>query len=260
MAGTVDYSRKDRVGIITLKRPERANALSRELVGELGRLGRELSEDAELSAIILTGSGQRAFSAGADLKEREHLSESEVLAVLDSYRSELGWLDPCPIPVVAALNGVALGGGLELALMCDLRVMASHAELGFPETGLGIIPGAGGTQRLTRLVGEGRAKELILLGRRVKAAEAHHMGLVNRVSPEGTDVVADALCFIAPILNGAPIAQRAALQAIDAARDADPEQGMLAERRAYERCLVTEDRREALRAIRERRPPRFRGK
>src|SRR5580698_3901646 len=124
------------------------------------------------------------------------MSENDIRVQVELYRSELGPLDRCPKPVVAAINGVALGGGLELALVCDLRVAAAHAELGLPETSLGIIPGAGGTQRLPRLVGEARAKEIILLGRRLSAAEALRWGLVNRVTPKGTSVVDDTVSWL----------------------------------------------------------------
>ena len=160
---------------------------------------------------------------------------------------------------MAALNGAALGGGLELALACDLRVAAAHAVLGLPETSLGIIPGAGGTQRLPRLVGYARALELILLGQRLSAEEALALGLVNRVTPAGTAVLDDTLAWLAPLLEGSPIAMRAALEAVRAATTLPLDAGLDAERRAYEACLTSDDRREALRAFAEKRPPVFRG-
>ena len=187
------------------------------------------------------------------------MTDDDVRALLDLYRSELGPLDRSPKPVVAAINGVALGGGLELALACDLRVAAAHAELGLPETSIGIVPGAGGTQRLPRVVGEGRAKEMILLARRLGAVEALAWGLVNRVTPAGASVVDDAVAWIRPIAEGAPIAQAAALEAIDRGLDAPLETGLTLEKASYERTLVTADRREALAAFAEKRPPRFQG-
>lgn len=256
----VAVEKRDRVAIVRIARPDRLNALSRATVAAIGRIGRELSVDKELTAIVVTAEGDRAFCAGADLKERRDMSDEAVRELLALYQSELGWLDTSPIPVVAAINGHALGGGLELALLCDLRVMAKHAELGLPETTLGIIPGAGGTQRLPRLIGEARAKELILLGRRLSAEEALAIGLVNRVTPSGQDVLEDTLEWIRPITGGAPIAQRAALTAIDAAARLPLEQGLELEREAYDACLKSEDRREALRAFAEKRPPRFRGR
>jgi enoyl-CoA hydratase/carnithine racemase len=210
--------------------------------------------------VVLTGSGDRAFCAGADLKEREGMSDDDVRAMLDAYRRELAWLGSSRFPVVAALNGAALGGGLELALTCDLRVAAKHALLALPETSLGIIPGAGGTQRLPRLVGYARALELILLAQRLTADEALALGLVNRVTPDGTDVLDDTLAWLAPLLEGAPIAMRAALEAVRAATALPLDAGLDAERRAYEACLTSEDRREALRAFAEKRPPVFRGR
>jgi len=178
----VILERRDGVAIVTLNRPAQMNAMSRKLIEEVGRIGRELSKDAKVRAVVLTGAGNQAFCAGADLKKRKGLSEDGVRELLAFYRSELAWLETFPSPVIAAVNGVALGGGLEMALLCDLRVAAEHALLGLPETTLGIIPGAGGTQRLPRLVGEARAKELILLGKRITAAHALAIGLLNRVS------------------------------------------------------------------------------
>ena len=188
------------------------------------------------------------------------MTEDDVRALLDLYRSELGPLDRSPKPVVAALNGLALGGGLELALCCDLRVAAAHAELALPETSIGIIPGAGGTQRLPRVIGEGRAKEMILLARRVTAAEALAWGLVNRVTLAGKSVVDDAVEWVRPIAEGAPIAQAAALEAIDRGLDAPLETGLVIEKAWYDKTLTTEDRREALAALAEKRPARFQGR
>jgi methylglutaconyl-CoA hydratase len=251
-----------RGGIVvwTLDRPHRANALSREALLALGKLAREAARNPSVRAIVVTGAGGRVFCAGADLKERLGMSENEVRTQVALYRSELGPLDRSPKPVVAAINGAALGGGLELALCCDLRVAAAHAQLGLPETSLGIIPAAGGTQRLPRLVGEARAKEMILLGRRLTAAEALSWGLVNRVTPAGTDVVDDAVQWLRPIAEGAPIAHEAALEAIDRALDTTLELGLELEKVSYEKVLVSEDRREALAAFAEKRKARFQGK
>jgi methylglutaconyl-CoA hydratase len=252
--------RRGTAAILTLNRPERMNALSRDTLRALGRHARELSADPGVRAIVLTGAGEKAFCAGADLKERQGFTENDVRAQVAMYRTELGPLDLAPKPVVAALNGVAFGGGLELALICDLRVAAPHVKVGLPETTLGIIPGAGGTQRLPRVVGEARAKEMILLGRRLDAAEALAWGLVNRVSPPGTSVVDDALAFIAPILDGAPIAQAAALGAIDASYDVPLSRGLELERVYYDETVRSEDRREALQAFAEKRKPSFQGR
>lgn len=261
MTPEVLLERRDGVAIVTLNRPDRMNAISRPLVEALGRIGRELAAESTgaVHAVVLTGAGDRAFCAGADLKERAGMSDDEVLAMLRLYRAELMWLNASPVPTIAAINGAAVGGGLELALLCDLRVAVESAVLGLPETTLGIIPAAGGTQRLPRILGEARAKELILLGRRVTADEALAFGLVNRVCPSDEPILAHTLEFIRPIIQGAPIAQRAALEAIRAA-ELPFERGLEAELTAYEPCIRSEDRREALQAFAEKRKPVFRGR
>src|SRR5580698_9722277 len=233
-ASPISVEQRGTIAIWTIQRPDRMNSLSRELLLAFGRLSREVASNPSVRAVVITGAGDKAFCAGADLKERRGMSENDIRVQVDLYRSELGPLDRCPKPVVAAINGVALGGGLELALVCDLRVAAAHAELGLPETSIGIIPGAGGTQRLPRVVGEGRAKEMILLARRISAAEALAWGLVNRVTPAGASVVDDAVSWVRPIAEGAPLAQAAALEAIDRGLDVNLETGLLLVKVQYE--------------------------
>ncbi len=256
----VKLLRRDGVAVLLIDRETRRNALSRETLLAFGRLGRECVADPGVRAIVVTGAGDKAFCAGADLKERQNMSSDDVRVQVGLYRSELGVLDKSPKPVIAAINGVAFGGGLELALVCDLRVAAATAEIALPETTLGIIPGAGGTQRLPRIVGEARAKEMILLGRKLTAAEALSWGLLNRVSPEGVNVVDDVISWIGPIANGAPIAQSAALRAIDASYETSLDLGLELERVFYDETLRSEDRLEALRAFAEKRKPVFSGK
>ncbi len=225
----------------------------------LGRFARDAAADSAVRALLIVASGDRAFCAGADLKERAGWSDDEVRKQLLWYRTELGALDASPKPVIAAMNGAALGGGLEVALACDLRICAPHARFGFPEVGLGIIPGAGGTQRVTRMIGASRAKEMILLGRRLSACEALEWGLVHRVTPDKSDVETEALRWMEPLVAGAPIAMAAALQAVDAAGP-NLDTGLEVERIAYERTLGTDDRLEGLRAFAEKRRPIYRGK
>jgi methylglutaconyl-CoA hydratase len=256
----VRVERRGTVAIWTIDRPDRMNALSRATLLAFGKLAREAVVDPGVRAIVITGAGDKAFCAGADLKERQGMTENDVRVQVDLYRSELGPIDRSPKPVIAALNGVAFGGGLELALVADLRVAAEHALLALPETTLGIIPGAGGTQRLPRLVGEARAKEMILLGRRLTASEALAWGLVNRVTPKGTSVVDDAVAWVDAIANGAPIAQAAALEAIDRSFDVGLELGLEMEKVSYDKTLVSADRREALAAFAEKRKPSFQGR
>jgi enoyl-CoA hydratase/carnithine racemase len=252
-------SKRGSVGVLTIDRPARKNALSRELLEAFAAMRATVQADDELRALIITGAGD-AFCAGADLKERATMSEAEVRQQLERYRTALGWLDGSALPVVAAINGPALGGGLELALLCDLRIAAPTAVLGLPETRLGIIPGAGGTQRLVHVVGEAMAKRMILLGERVDAQTAHERGLVHELASSPETLLDETLSWIAPIAEGAPVAQAAALEAIDAARSLPLSEGLEFERQQYERCLVTEDRKEALRAFAEKRAPSFRGR
>jgi len=260
MGDPIRVEQRGAVAIWTIDRQDRSNSLSRDTLLAFGRLTREAEANASIRAIVITGAGDKAFCAGADLKERQGMSDNDVRRQVELYRSELGPLDRSPKPVIAALNGVAYGGGLELALMCDLRVGAAHCKLGLPETSLGIIPGAGGTQRLPRVVGEARAKELILLARPIDAQTALAWGLLNRVTPAGTSVVDDAVEWIAPIAHGAPVAQSAALEAIDRSFDATLELGLELEKVSYDKVLVSEDRREALAAFAEKRKPVFKGR
>jgi enoyl-CoA hydratase/carnithine racemase len=252
--------RSGAVVVVTIDRPERMNALSWATVRRLGEVGQELATDRSVRVCVLTGAGDKAFCAGADLKERQGMSRAQVREMLTAYRSDLSWLSSSEFVTVAAINGVALGGGLELALTCDLRCAVAGAMFGLPETSLGIIPGAGGTQRVARLIGEARALDLVLTGRRLGAAEALSVGLLNRVVPEAETLLENTLKWLEPVAEGAPIAQRAALLAVRAARALPLERGLDYERELYERCLESEDRDEALRAIAEKRKPNFQGK
>jgi enoyl-CoA hydratase len=245
--------------IVSIEREERSNSLNLAALEAFGNVFRHhLAPDDR--AVIVTGSGARAFCAGADLKERRDMSLDQVRAQLVRYRTDLTWLSTCPVPTIAAINGVALGGGLELALLCDLRVAAPHASFALPETGLGIIPAAGGTQYLPRIVGAAKARELILLGSRVSAAEALRIGLIHRVCAAEVTVLEDTLAWIAPITAGAPLAQHAALRALRAADRLDLDAGLEFELACYEACLTSEDRLEALQAFAEKRAPAFKGR
>ncbi|PSS35410.1 hypothetical protein PHLCEN_2v1565 [Hermanssonia centrifuga] len=203
---------------------------------------------------------QGSFCAGADLAERRTMSQAQVDKFLLDLRGALGKLESLPMPTIAAIDGPALGGGLEMALACDLRV-AGHSvtKIGLPETKLGIIPGAGGTQRLTRLLGLSKAKNLIFTARSLNAAEALDYGVVDYVSDEGTSAVDRALRLAEEISSNAPLALRAAKQAISRAPDLALEQGLDFERASYEGLLTSKDRLEALEAFKEKRPPVFKG-
>ena len=246
------------VEIWTIDGEARRNTLSRAMVAGLRQELRRIEPLKALRCVVLTGAGEKAFCAGADLKERAGMSQEEVRAFLRSLREALRAIEEAAPVFVAALNGVALGGGLELALACDLRVAAAHAEMGLPEVGLGIIPGAGGTQRLPRAIGLSRAKELVLTGRRVGAAEALSMGLVSRVAPPG-GLQAAALELAAEVSRNAPVSLRQAKRALDQGLGLPLEEGLDLEHRLYHDCLGTRDRVEALRAFAEKRPPDFKG-
>jgi methylglutaconyl-CoA hydratase len=250
---------RDGLMIWTLARPDRSNALSRDLLRNLGVLARATHGRRDVRAVIITGEGDKAFCAGADLKERKNMTLDEVRELLPLYELAFGAIDRLDKPVVAAINGVAFGGGLELSLACDLRVIAADARIGLTETALGIIPGAGGTQRLPRIVGEARAKQMILLAERLDAEEALKVGLVHRVAAPGQTALACALELAAPFRSGAPIALAAALEAIDAAGSLPLSAGLAYERACYERTLASSDRVEALLAFAEKRSPRFTG-
>jgi methylglutaconyl-CoA hydratase len=260
MAQWVRLTIEPPAAVVTLCRPEAANALSESLLDELIEIGDLVTKRSDIHAVVVTALGEKAFCAGADLKERLAFGEADVRRMLDKYRRGLDWLGRCPVPVVAAMNGSAFGGGLELALMCDLRVAVAHAHFGLPETTLGIIPGAGGTQRLPRLIGAARATEMILLGTRITAEQALNYGLVNRITEPGLPVLQDTLRWLQPVLDGAPIAVRAALSALRGVNDRPMDEGLDRERAAYEQCLVSEDRVEALRAFAEKRRAKFKGR
>jgi methylglutaconyl-CoA hydratase len=255
----VRAERRGALAIWTIDRPDRRNALSRSVVREIGRLAREAAGDRSLRAVIVTGAGDQAFCAGADLKERQGMVEEEVRDFLSLYRVSLRDLDRLPVPVVAAIDGVAFGGGLELALACDLRIASRTAQIGLTETSLGIIPGAGGTQRLTREIGAARAKELVIFARRLSAEEALGYGIVNRLADPGARALDAAIEWVTPLLTAAPIAIAASLAAIDAAADLPLEEGLSFERACYERTLASRDRLEALAAFAAKRKPVFTG-
>ncbi len=241
----------------TLNRPERMNALSRAVLRKLGQLARDAASDASLRVLIITGAGERAFCAGADLKERRGMTEDEVREALPLYREAFGAIERLPCPTLAAVNGVAFGGGLELALACDMRIMNRDTKVGLTETSLAIIPGAGGTQRLTRLVGSAKAAELILMAKRIDADEAERLGIVNRVAD---DARLEAAVWGKAISEAAPIAIRAAIEAVRAAGRVSLEEGLSIERVCYERTLRSADRLEALQAFAEKRAPSYVGR
>ena len=255
----LDTHVEDYVCTITLDRPDALNALNGELVDHLWHTFYRLRHDRDVRAVILTGAGEKAFCAGADLQERQGMTDQDTLKRIDDYRGCFGAVANLPKPVICAINGYAFGGGLELALACDIRVADEETKVGLTETRLGIIPGAGGTQRLPRAVGAAKAKEMIFSGSRISGAEAEEIGLVSYAVP-GSEVVAKATELAESMVDSAPIAVAQAKRAIDAGLQTDLETGLEIESRAYTVTLPTEDRQEGLDAFREKRDPEFEGR
>ncbi|RIV28204.1 enoyl-CoA hydratase [Alicyclobacillaceae bacterium I2511] len=243
---------------LTLNRPHQANALSLSLLRSLQQALEDLKYRDEVRVVLLTGAGERAFCAGADLKERRGMDDSQVRQAVDLIRTVVESVARLPMPVIAAINGVAFGGGTELALAADLRIISATAELGLTETSLAIIPGAGGTQRLPRLIGPARAKELIYTARRIDAPTALQLGIVNRVV-ESAQVLPTAVLLAEEISKNGPIAVRQAKFAVDTGLSMDLASGLSVERAAYERVIPTADRQEALEAFAAKRVPHFQG-
>ena len=245
--------------ILTLNRPEVRNALNSKLIQELALAIDEARFLEDLRVLLITGGGDKAFCAGADLKERLTMSETEVRSFLSAIRRLLIKIEELPLPVIAAINGFALGGGTELALACDLRVAVDDATLGLTETRFAIIPGAGGTQRLPRLIGVPLAKELIYTGRQLTAREAFAQGLVNRIAARDK-LMEVCLELAGEIAEAGPIAIAQAKFAINKGQDVELHTGLAIEASAYEACISTEDRLEGLKAFKEKRQPIYKGR
>lgn len=247
------------IGLITLLRPEAANAMSVQLLRELSDTLDQINGDPAVRVVLLTGVGEKAFCAGADLKERKGMSDRQVKQIVQLIGMTVAKVETLAQPVIAVLNGVAFGGGLELALACDLRIAATHVKLGLTETSLGIIPGAGGTQRLPRLIGLGKAKELIYTARRLNAEEAKDYGIVEYVY-EGHEVMEKAQQLALEMAKNAPLSLVQAKVAINQGVEVDLATGLKIESLAYSALIPTEDRLEGLLAFREKRTPQYSGK
>jgi enoyl-CoA hydratase len=249
---------KDGVLTLTLNRPKVMNSFSFELLRALKAQIDAIRFRPEIRVVIITGSGEKAFCAGADLKERATLTPLQVKEFIFTIRDLFSSIENLNKPVIAAVNGVALGGGTELALACDIRIASATASMGLTETRLAIIPGAGGTQRLPRLIGRGKAKELIFTGRRVPAEEALAIGLVNQVC-EPDHLLEACQSMAAEICQTGPIAIEQAKYAINHGLETDLHTGLAIESNAYWVTIPTQDRLEGLAAFREKRKPVYRG-
>lgn len=258
---TVVYESSDGVATVTLNRPERMNALSRTMMGDLERVFFDIARRDPLQCLILTGAGGRAFCAGADIRERAGASPRGVATYveLDRTRRLFRVIEQFERPTIAAIDGVALGGGLELALCCDLRIGSPAARVGLTELRLGAIPAAGGTQRLPRLIGQGRAKEMLLLADIVSAEEALRLGVLNRVVASDR-LLAEAREIASRIASLAPLATMFAKRAVNEGMEVGLDAGLEIERCAAALLMETDDRKEGMRAFVEKRAPRFAGR
>lgn len=248
---------EDGVAILTIDRQDKLNALNPQVTEEIGQALLEIESEGP-RAIIVTGAGERAFVAGADISEMNSMTPLEAKRFTEIGHAAMALLDRSTVPTIAAVNGFALGGGCELALACDIRIAAENALFGFPEVGLGILPGMGGTQRLPRLIGPALAKELIFSARRIDAAEAKDIGLVNRVVGQGEALDA-ARELAAEISANGPVAVRHAKAAANKAFDVDLISGLEYEADQFALLFATKDAREGMGAFVEKRKPQFKG-
>jgi enoyl-CoA hydratase len=251
--------RREGVALLTLNRPEQLNALSRAMLGALAARVAELAAEPELRAVVLTGAG-RAFAAGADIAEMQRMTPLEAEALSRLGHASLAALEALPVPVIAAVNGFALGGGLELALACDFIYAARKAKLGQPEVNLSLIPGFGGTSRLPRRVGPGWARELVLTGEPIASELAERIGLVNRVFDDEAALLEAALAAGQTIAKKGPLAVARAKRVLLEGQDADVRLAHALEQQAFAASFASQDRDEGLAAFVEKRPPRFRGR
>jgi enoyl-CoA hydratase len=251
--------RRHSIAIVRLNRPEKLNALSRETIAALNEAFKDFENDKELGAVILTGAGGHAFSAGTDLNELIHVSAAEAEAVAERGQQLCNEIEQSQVPVIAAINGIAAGGGCELALACHLRIATPNARFSLPETKLGLIPGYGGTQRLTRELGRARALELILTSGAINAEDALRLGLINRMVP-AAELLSAAEELAREIAQLAPLAIRACLKAVIGGAELPLEEGLALEAKLFASLFATEDMREGTRAFLEKRKPVFKGR
>ena len=256
---TLLYSEREGIAYVTINRPEKLNALNQQVMEELNACFESIRADSEVRAVILRGAGEKAFVAGADVSElalqnpeggkEKSIFGQRVLRLIENLGK----------PVIAAVNGYALGGGCELAMACTLRIASENARFGQPEVKLGIIPGYAGTQRLARLVGKGRAMELVLSGDPVTAQEAYRIGLVNLVTP-ANQLIAAAENLARKIMANAPLAVKYSMEAVNRGADMTQREGEFQEAALFGLCCATADMKEGTRAFLEKRPPQFTGK
>ncbi len=253
------YEKKDGIAYVTLNRPKVLNALNQRTWQDLRAAFEDARDDATVRGVILTGAGDKAFIAGADISEIAHITAVDAERSSRDGQDVLTLIENLGKPVIAAVNGFALGGGCETAMACTIRVASEHARLGQPEVSLGIIPGGGGTQRLPRLVGKGRALQIILSGAMITAQEAYRIGLVDEVVP-ATDLIPRAEAILKQIFANAPVAIRFSLEAVNRGLETSQAEGMALEASLFGLCAGTEDKDEGTQAFLQKRAAKFQGR
>ena len=256
---SISYEKKeDGIGVLSINRPKVLNALDWDTLRELGKFFEEVLPDEGLKALIVTGAGDKAFVAGADIAQMNGMSAREFKKYVDYAHKVYQLLEDDPCPSIAAVNGYALGGGCELALACDIRIASDKARLGFPEVKLGIFPGWGGTQRITRVLGLGKTKELVFTGEMIDAQEALRIGLVEKVVPHDK-IMEEAMALAGSIAKCGPLAVRLSKTAINAGSEMDLQKALLLEKSLVSICFDSSDRVEGMEAFLEKREPSFSG-
>src|SRR3984893_7244116 len=253
------YEKKGPMAYVTVNRPKVLNALNTSTWADLQTAFEDAKADASILGVILTGAGEKAFVAGADISELAHVEAFDAEESSRFGQGVLDFIENLGKPVIAAINGFALGGGCEMAMACTIRIAAEHARFGQPEVKLGLLPGGGGTQRLPRLVGKGRALQLILTGETISAQEAHRIGLVNEIVP-AANLMARAEAILKQIAANAPIAVKFSLEAANKGMDTSQAEGFALEASYFVICAATEDKKEGTSAFLEKRAPKFRGR
>jgi enoyl-CoA hydratase/carnithine racemase len=256
---TVLYEKKESIAYITFNRPKVLNALSHRTWEDLRSALADAQGDASVRGVILTGAGDKAFIAGADISELASATAVGAEGASHFGQEVLNLIENLGKPVVAAINGFALGGGCETAMACTLRIASEHAKFGQPEVKLGVLPGGGGTQRLPRLVGKGRALQIILSGEMINAQEAYRVGLVNEVVP-AAEVIPRAEAILKQIFANAPLAVKYSLEAVNKGMETSQSEGQALEASFFGLCAGTEDKKEGTQAFLQKRPPQFQGR
>jgi len=253
------YEKKGAIAYVTLNRPKVLNALNQRTWEDLRAAFEDARDDAEVRGVILTGAGDKAFIAGADISELSHVTAIEAEKSSTYGQEVLNLIENLGKPVIAAINGFALGGGCEAAMACTIRVASEHAKFGQPEVTLGLIPGGGGTQRLPRLIGKGRALQIILSGEMISAQEAFRIGLVNEVVP-AAELTTRAEAILKRIFSNAPVAIKYSLEAVNKGTETSQAEGLSLEASLFGLCAGTEDKKEGTSAFLEKRKPQFQGR